>query len=111
MLLVDYDLLTQHPARTLELIYRFIGEPQFEHDFNNVDYGENEFDHNLGVKGLHSVKRKVEYKSRRSILPPDLFMKYQEMDFWLDSTGTAANIIASKKPVAPNAKNEGNHLS
>lgn len=111
LLLVDYDLLTQHPARTLELIYRFIGEPQFDHDFNNVDYAENEFDHNLGVKGLHSVKRKVEYKSRRSILPPDLFMKYQEMDFWLDSTGTAANIIASKKPVAPNAKNEGNHLS
>lgn len=108
LLLVDYDLLTQHPARTLELIYRFIGEPLFEHDFNNVDYAENEFDQNLGVKGLHSVKRKVEYKSRRSILPPDLFMRYQEMDFWQDQVGTAANIIASKniasnQPVAPNA--------
>ncbi|QYJ71623.1 sulfotransferase [Shewanella sp. FJAT-51649] len=102
LLLVDYDLLTQHPARTLELIYRFIGEPLFAHDFDNVDYSENEFDQNLGVKGLHNVGRKVEFKNRRSILPPDLFVKYQEMDFWLDTTGTAANIIASKKsPVIP----------
>lgn len=108
LLLVDYDLLTQHPARTMELIYRFIDEPLFDHDFNNVDYSENEFDQNLGVKGLHSVKKKVEFKSRRSILPPDLFMKYQEMDFWQDQAGTAASIIASKKPVAPGAKIDGN---
>lgn len=102
LLLVDYDLLTQHPVRTLELIYRFIGEPLFAHDFDNVDYSENEFDQSLGVKGLHNVGRKVEFKNRRSILPPDLFVKYQEMDFWLDTTGTAANIIASKKsPVIP----------
>lgn len=103
LLLVDYDLLTQHPARALELIYRFINEPLFTHDFDNVDYSENEFDQNLGVKGLHSVKKKVEFKSRRSILPPDLFVKYQEMDFWQDQTGTAASIIASKKPLHGNS--------
>lgn len=108
LLLVDYDLLTQHPARTMELIYRFIDEPLFAHDFNNVDYAENEFDQNLGVKGLHRVKKKVEFKSRRSILPPDLFVKYQEMDFWQDQAGTAASIIASKKPVATSAPLNGN---
>lgn len=105
LLLVDYDLLTQHPARTLELIYRFIDEPAFDHDFNNVDYAESEFDQKLGVKGLHTVKKKVEFKTRRSILPPDLFVKYQEMDFWQDATGTAANIIASKKNAMSSAKN------
>lgn len=108
LLLVDYDLLTQHPARTMELIYRFIDEPLFAHDFDNVDYSENEFDQNLGVKGLHSVKKKVEFKSRRSILPPDLFVKYQEMDFWQDQAGTAASIIASKKPAATGAPLNGN---
>lgn len=108
LLLVDYDLLTQHPARTMELIYRFIGEPQFEHDFNNVDYQENEFDQQLGVKDLHTVKKKVEFKSRRSILPPDLFVKYQDMDFWQDQAGTAASIIASKKPAATSAPLNGN---
>ncbi len=105
LLLVDYDLLTQHPARTIELIYQFIGEQSYEHGFNNVDYEENEFDQKLGVKGLHAVKKKVEFKSRRSILPPDLFVKYQEMDFWQDATGTAANIIASKKPATSSEKN------
>lgn len=97
LLLVDYDLLTQHPAKTLELIYKFIGEPAFEHNFNEVEYEDSEFDHKLGVKGLHTVRKQVEFKPRRTILPPDLFAKYQEMDFWQDNTGTAANIIAAKQ--------------
>lgn len=104
LLLVDYDLLTQHPARTMELIYRFIGEPAFEHDFNHVDYQESEFDQQLGVKDLHTVKKKVEFKTRRSILPPDLFAKYQEMDFWQDSAGTSASIIAAKKSATSSGK-------
>lgn len=98
LLLVDYDLLTQHPLRTLELIYRFLGEEWFEHDFDNVEYSENEFDQNIGVKGLHDVRKKVAFKQRRSILPPDLFAKYQDMDFWQDQTGTAASIIAPRRP-------------
>ncbi|HEY9040987.1 MAG TPA: sulfotransferase [Rheinheimera sp.] len=97
LLLVDYELLCLHPERTLELIYRFLGETPFKHDFDNVAYEENEFDQNLGVKGLHSVKKKVSFTSRRSILPPDLFVKYQQMDFWQDQAGTAANIIAGKR--------------
>lgn len=97
LLLVDYDILTQHPQKTLKLIYQFIEEPLFEHDFNQVEYEESEFDHKLGIKGLHSVKKKVEFKPRRSILPPDLFAKYQDMDFWQDQNGTSANIIAPQK--------------
>jgi len=96
LLLIDYDLLTQHPQRAIQLIYQFLGEAEYQHDFDNVAYDENEFDQNLGVKGLHTVKKKVEFKPRRSILPPDLFQKYCEMDFWQDTTGTAANIIAAK---------------
>lgn len=97
LLLVDYDLLCQHPARSMELIYQFLDETPFKHDFEQVDYEESEFDQKLGVKGLHTVRKKVDFKQRRSILPPDLFVKYQDMDFWQDQTGTAANIIAGKK--------------
>jgi len=100
LLLVDYDILTQHPAKTMELIYQFIEEPAFTHDFNAVEYEHSEFDEKIGVKGLHSVRKQVEFKPRRSILPPDLFAKYQDMDFWQDNTGTAANIIAAKKSPA-----------
>lgn len=97
LLLIDYDLLTQYPGRTIELLYEFLDEPVFRHDFNNVGYEEGEFDEQLGAKGLHTVKQKVEFKPRRSILPPDLFEKYSDMQFWQDSTGTSANIISAKK--------------
>jgi sulfotransferase len=97
LLLVDYDLLTQHPAKTLELIYGFIREPAFKHDFSAVEYEESEFDSKLGMKGLHTVRKQVEFKPRRTILPPDLFAKYQEMDFWRETAGTSANIIGAKQ--------------
>ena len=100
LLLIDYDILTRHPARSIELLYQFLGETPFKHNFDQVDYEESEFDQKLGVKGLHSVRKKVEFKSRRSILPPDLFAKYQDMDFWQDKTGTAAHIIAASNTSA-----------
>lgn len=96
LLLVDYDLLTQYPRRTLELVYKFLGEQTFEHDFDNVEYEEGEFDAALGVKGLHAVRRKVEFKTRRTVLPPELFHKYEEMDFWRDPAGTSASCIGNK---------------
>ncbi|AWB67171.1 sulfotransferase family protein [Saccharobesus litoralis] len=96
LLLVDYDLMTQHPAKSLELIYQFLGVDLYTHDFNNVEYEEGEFDSQLGVKGLHTVASKVEFKPRRSVLPPDLFKKYSDMAFWLDPAGSAASILAPK---------------
>lgn len=96
LLLIDYDLLTQYPSQAMELFYEFIGESYFQHDYQNVEYQEGEFDSLLGVQGLHTVKRQVEFTPRRSILPPDLFSKYSEMAFWQDNTGTMANIISAK---------------
>ncbi len=99
LLLIDYDLLAQHPGKTLSLLYDFIGEKPFDHDFDNVEFSHDEFDYTLGVKGLHTVKRKVQYKNRRSILPPDLFQKYSEMAFWTDTAGTAASVIAPRSNI------------
>lgn len=99
LLLVDYDLLTMHPTRTLSLVYDFIRETEYQHDFDNVEFSHDEFDYTIGVKGLHTVKRKVEHRSRRSILPPDLFKKYSDMAFWSDTNGTSASVIAPKSNV------------
>ncbi|MFY0602144.1 MAG: sulfotransferase [Cyclobacteriaceae bacterium] len=99
LLLVDYELLAMHPDKTMELVYDFIGEKKYNHDFDNVIFSHDEFDYTIGVKGLHEVKRKVTYKTRRSILPPDLFEKYSEMTFWKDTAGTAASVIAPKANV------------
>ncbi|MHC8384394.1 sulfotransferase family protein [Pseudomonas sp. LB3P14] len=100
LLIVDYDLLTQAPDRVMRLVYDFIGEPWFEHDFDNLAYDAPEFDLALGVSGLHKVKPKVELQSRRTILPPDLFKQYAELSFWLDGSASAANVIRMKADAA-----------
>lgn len=97
LLLIDYDLLVQKPAQCLKLIYQFIDEPLFQHDYDNVEYNANEFDNNIGASGLHEVKRKVIYQSRRTILPPELFRQYSDMAFWHDNSGTNASIIKAQK--------------
>ena len=100
LLIVDYDLLTQAPDRVMRLVYDFIGEPWFEHDFDHLAYDAPEFDQALGVSGLHKVKPKVELQSRRTILPPDLFKQYAELSFWLDGSASAANVIRMKADAA-----------
>lgn len=97
LLLVDYDFLAQYPEKTISLIYDFIGEPNYKHDFNNVKISHDEFDYSIGVKGLHEVNKKVEFKQRRTILPPELFSKYNDMAFWKDTKGTSASVITPKK--------------
>lgn len=100
LLIVDYDLLTQAPERVLRLVYDFIGEPWFEHDFEHLAYDAPAFDQALGVAGLHKVKPKVALQSRRTILPPDLFKQYADLSFWLDGSASAANVIRMKPDAA-----------
>lgn len=102
LLLVDYDLLTRAPAKVMSLVYDFLGEPHFEHDFDNVEYSAEEFDQQLGMPGLHTLKAQVRHSTRRTILPPDLFDKYSQMSFWADAAGSAANVITAQ-PVSPTA--------
>jgi sulfotransferase len=94
LLLIDYELLTRAPAKVLPLVYDFLGEPHFEHDFDNVEYDAEEFDQQLGAPGLHRVKRQVKFTPRPTVIPPDLFEKFNQMSFWNDTAGSAANVIA-----------------
>lgn len=96
LLLVDYDLLTQAPERTLPLIYQFLGEEAFEHNFDHVEYDASEFDKQLGVEGMHSVSGPVVHRPRKTLLPPDLFENYAKMEFWKDVEGSRASVITAK---------------
>jgi sulfotransferase len=100
LLLVEYDRLTQRPLETLHLIYRFLGEEPFTHDVENVEYDEPEFDRKLGAPGLHTVRKKVEYVMRPTVLPPDLFTLYDGLSFWTDERGTRAHRIVVERPGA-----------
>jgi len=83
-------LLTARPADVIKLIYDFIEEEPFEHDFENVIYDAPEFDTQLGLKDLHTVKPKVKPQKRKTILPPDLFEKFSGMAFWHDLKNSKA---------------------
>lgn len=90
LLLLEYDILCQRPREVMRLVYDFLGEPWHEHDFDHVDYAEPEFDAQLATPGLHTVKTRVSFTPRRSVLPPDLFEKYAGLAFWRDPKGSAA---------------------
>jgi sulfotransferase len=82
LILVEYQALTRFPRDTLQRLYTLLGEPWFEHDFENVEYQANDFDLALGTRGLHTVRRKVEFIERRSVLPPELFQRFNNDMFW-----------------------------
>ncbi len=61
LMLIDYQALCTDPGAAMAIIYDFLGEPLFEHDFDNVEYSAEEFDSNMGMPGLHTVRKKVEW--------------------------------------------------
>jgi sulfotransferase len=85
LLLVQYETLVSEPASALKAIYTFIGEPFFEHDFENVKFDAREFDARAGTPGLHDIRPEVRFKTRQTILPPDLFRRLENQSFWRDS--------------------------
>jgi sulfotransferase len=82
LILVGYEALAKHPEDTLRELYRFLGEPWFEHDLDNVEYEADQFDLALGTPNLHTVRRKVGWIDRESVLPPELFNRFVNDAFW-----------------------------
>jgi len=96
LLLIDYDLLVQAPNKVLPLVYQFIGQPNFPHDFDNIHFDAPEFDSALGLHGMHKVRPKIGVEMRHTILPPDLFDQYTKLSFWKDTTGSRANVVTAQ---------------
>jgi sulfotransferase len=84
MMLLRYETLTRDPAAALTAVYGFLNLPPFDHDFNNVTFSANEFDARLGTPRLHSVGREVHAVARETVLPPDLWRRFENDSFWHD---------------------------
>ncbi len=80
--LIEYEDLCKTPEKTIRSIYKFIDKPYYEHDFDNVEYSNENFDLSCNIKDLHTLRRKVEWIERRSILPHYVWEKYSGMEFW-----------------------------
>lgn len=96
LLLVDFDLLTAAPGKVLRLIYDFLGESWFEHDFEQVVFDAPDFDQQLGLPGLHKVHPQVRPVRRQTVLPPDLFSRLDALSFWREMTNSRARMIAAR---------------
>jgi sulfotransferase len=96
IILVEYDLVAARPKDVFKLIYEFLEEPQYEHNFDKVEYDAPEFDAQLGLDGLHRVHPKVEPRSRQTVLPPDLFERYSKLAFWRDMPTSKVYRIVNK---------------
>jgi len=82
LMLVQYESLVSDPRRVLDAVYAFIGEPAFAHDFENVQFDADEFDQKAGTPGLHAIRRTVKAEPRRTVLPPDVFRRFEQDAFW-----------------------------
>lgn len=82
LILIEYNMLAMDPRGTIENLYLQLGELLFHHDFNNIEYTAHDFDEALGTPGLHTVRPKVEFLERKTILPPELFDRFAHDAFW-----------------------------
>lgn len=81
---VHYDRLTNHPQDTMDQIYEFIGEPVFDHDFENVEQVAQEDDrvYNLGPT-LHKIRKAVRPNpSRAAEILGSVADQYSGLEFW-----------------------------
>ena len=96
--IIEYEDLCKTPEKTMKKVYEFLKIPYYLHDFENVEYSNENFDKACNLKDLHTVKKKVEYKPPKCILPPEIIQKYKEMnvEFWRIENKTNLNIADNK---------------
>lgn len=104
LLVIDYDYLARAPARTISLLYGFLGEEPFDHDFERIDYDEPEFDGELRTPGLHRVRPRVSFEPRASVLPHDLFERFSQQSFWAEGAPTRANLMVPRPGAAASSE-------
>ena len=79
---VRYESLCADPASVFRQLYEYIEEELFIHDFDSFKFEASEYDLRLGAPGLHSVSGPVRSPKEMSGIPPDLYIKAQNDNFW-----------------------------
>jgi sulfotransferase len=92
---VEYENLCKNPEKEMRTIYEFLEKPYYSHDFENVEYSNENFDRSCNLKDLHTVRKKVEYKEQKKVLPPEVWKKYESMnmEFWKKGYNPDVDII------------------
>lgn len=95
-LFVEYEDLVRDPKTELARVHQFLGLPEFEYDFNNIDGSTvSEDDENLhGHAGMHDVKPVLERQHNQD--PRELlkhhYATFCQGEFWLERPRTVPEI-------------------
>jgi hypothetical protein len=95
-LFVEYEDLVRDPKTELARVHAFLGLPDFEYDFNNIDGSTvSEDDENLhGHAGMHDVKPVLERQHNQD--PRELlkhhYATFCQGEFWLEHPRTVPEI-------------------
>jgi len=89
LIVIDYDRLVANPGGIVAALYAALEEPSFAHDFDNLAFDAPDYDEGLGMPGLHRIRPRVTAARRRPCLPPDLFAKHAELNFWKEPVSPA----------------------
>lgn len=82
LMLVEYDELVRNPGLVMRSLYNFIEQPYYNHDFDNVEASYDEYDMIVGIRGLHTIRRKIQHVPRKTILPPDIWQQFSNLEVW-----------------------------
>ena len=82
LMIIEYKNLVTQPDIVMRALYNFIGESFFPHDYANLQSNWAEYDREIGLHGLHSVRPKLEYQPQEVILPPDIWQQFSDLEVW-----------------------------
>jgi sulfotransferase len=93
LIVLRYETLVATPADAITRLYQALDEPHFAHNVNAVSYAEPEYDARLGMPGLHDISGPVLAAPRQTVLSPDLFDRYGNLQFWLAGNPRQVDVI------------------
>ena len=85
LIIIDYEDMCREPEQTMAGVYQQLEMEPFPHDFTTLAIPDEErlpFDWVFGMP-MHRIRPRVEWAPRATILPPDIFGRFQNREFWL----------------------------
>lgn len=85
MFFIDYKNLINKPKKVMQELYDFLGEPYFEHQFENIEnkHRENDWE-TYGLSDMHQVRKDIAKSNiePKNTLSPYVLERCGVMDLW-----------------------------
>lgn len=99
---VEYKDLVDNPKETMQKLYKFIGEPYYNHDFKNLKNIHQENDAQIyGFQDMHTVRQSVKSvsESPEDVLPRVVLDNIKGAEFWREIDDVPLSEETPSKPV------------